>query len=160
MTLQPARRNARVTRASRRLFPASLRCQNARLFFGCVACLGQPCQKQPSTKSAMRDLGKIKSTVTRSSRGDEALFNFGFWISDFGFDVSASLRWLLRMTRVICLLHPLIPLARSNRTSASSVARLPRLRIRDITSDRFAFGENVRAQRLNVQGRERATCDP
>jgi hypothetical protein len=35
--------------------------QNAALFWGCVACLGQPCQKQPSTKTANFNRGKTKS---------------------------------------------------------------------------------------------------
>ena len=65
-TLQPALRNVRVTSASRFLFAESFRCQNARLFFGCVACLGQPCQKQPSTNIAVRDLWKTKSGRTAS----------------------------------------------------------------------------------------------
>ena len=30
---------------------------------GCVPCLGQPCQKQPSTKTAIRFSGKVKSGV-------------------------------------------------------------------------------------------------
>jgi hypothetical protein len=65
-TRQPARRKARFTTRSRVLFPASLRRQKARLFAGFVACLGQPCQKQPSTKIAVRDLGKTKSGRTAS----------------------------------------------------------------------------------------------
>lgn len=60
-TRQPARRKARVTSTSRALFDESLRRQNARLFFGFVACLGQPCQKQPSTKMASLSFGKTKS---------------------------------------------------------------------------------------------------
>ena len=53
-TRQTARRNACFTRRSRVLLPSSFRCQNARLFFGFVACRGQPCQKQPSIKMANR----------------------------------------------------------------------------------------------------------
>ncbi len=41
-----------------------------------------------------------------------------------------------------CRRHPQIPFARSNRASATSVSLFPRLRIRDITSDRF-FLENT-----------------
>ena len=45
--------------------PASLRRQKMRLFTGLVACFGQPCQKQPSTKSASLSFGKTKSGRTR-----------------------------------------------------------------------------------------------
>jgi hypothetical protein len=38
-----------------------------------------------------------------------------------------------------CRLQPMIPLARNNRTSASSVRSLPRPRIRDMTSERFSL---------------------
>ena len=75
-TFHPARRNVRSTSRSRVLFPANLRRQKARLFFGLVACLGHPCQKQPSTNSASRTCLNTKSTFTRSSRGDEAPINF------------------------------------------------------------------------------------
>jgi len=51
----------RDTSRSRSLFAASLRRQNAALVLGLVACLGQPCQKQPSTKTASLIAGKIKS---------------------------------------------------------------------------------------------------
>jgi len=43
------------------------------------------------------------------------------------------------MVRILKNLHPEIPFARSSRASASSVSLFPRPRIRDITSDRFAF---------------------
>lgn len=127
-TRQPARRNVRFTRASRRWFPVSFFCQNARLFFGCVACLGQPCQKQPSTKITVRDLRKTKSGRTRKvgrccraapiigPRGNAALPRIS-----------------------TCLRQPEIRCARNSRISASSVSRLPRPRMRDITSDRFAL---------------------
>ena len=65
-TRQPCARKVRVTSRSRALFPASLRCQNARLLAGLVACLGQPCQKQPSTNTAVRDFEKTKSGRTVS----------------------------------------------------------------------------------------------
>ena len=60
-TCQPARRNVRVTTRSRALLADNFRRQNARLFAGLVACLGQPCQKQPSTKTASLNLEKTKS---------------------------------------------------------------------------------------------------
>jgi hypothetical protein len=54
------------------LFPASFFFQNARLFAGLVACLGQPCQKQPSTNSASRTCLNTKSgrTVSRETRDE------------------------------------------------------------------------------------------
>jgi len=39
----------------------------------------------------------------------------------------------------ICLRQPEIPFARNSRDSACSVSLFPRLRIRDMTSDRFRF---------------------
>jgi len=45
MTCQPARCRVRLTSRSRVWLPASFFFQNARLFAGLVACLGQSCQK-------------------------------------------------------------------------------------------------------------------
>jgi hypothetical protein len=72
-TRHPARCKVRDTSRSRILFADNFRCQKARLFFGLVACLGQPCQKQPSTKSASRTCLKTKSgrTHTPSPRWEE-----------------------------------------------------------------------------------------
>lgn len=67
-TRQPSRRSVRVTRRSRALFAASFRRQNAALFRGFVACRGQPCQKQPSTKTATRWFGKTKSGLPKTGR--------------------------------------------------------------------------------------------
>ena len=61
MTRQPSFRNSRFTRRSRALFAANFRFQNARLPAGMLQCLGQPCQKQPSTKIASRFRLKRKS---------------------------------------------------------------------------------------------------
>jgi hypothetical protein len=83
-TRQPDFRNVRFTSWSRFLLRENLRRQNARLFLGCVVCLGQPCQKQPSTKITVRDLGKMKSAFTRSSRREEALTDFGCWNEERG----------------------------------------------------------------------------
>ena len=115
-TRHPALRKVRFTTWSRFLLPDSLRRQNARLFAGFVACLGQPCQKQPSTKSASRICLKTKSGRT---------LNFRFPLSAF------------RISK--CLRQPLMPCRRNNFASASSVSRLPRERIRDMTSERFRF---------------------
>jgi hypothetical protein len=43
-----------------------------------------------------------------------------------------------------CLRHPEILFRRNSFASASSVSLFPRERMRDITSDRFRLGENVR----------------
>ena len=74
MTRQPARRSVRVTSASRFMFRENFCRQNARLLLGCVACLGQACQKQPSTKTARRTSLNTKSGLT---------LNFRFLLSEF-----------------------------------------------------------------------------
>ena len=130
-TRQPRERRTRVTSRSRALFAANFFRQNAPLFFGFVACCGQPCQKHPSTKIASLSLGKTKSGRTRKS--------------------SPSPRWgegrgevLLRVPRSAlricsCRRQPVIPCARKIRIRASSVARFPCPRIRDITCERLAL---------------------
>ena len=60
-TFQPRARSARLTRRSRALLPAVLSRQNLALVLGRVACRGQPCQKQPSTNTAVLSFGKTKS---------------------------------------------------------------------------------------------------
>lgn len=60
-TRHPFVRNVRVTNRSRFLLAASFFRQKAALFFGFVACFGQLCQKQPSTKTASLCRGKMKS---------------------------------------------------------------------------------------------------
>jgi hypothetical protein len=127
-TRQPARRNARLTRRSRARFAANFFRQNAALPFGFVPCFGQPCQKQPSTKSASRTCRKTKSGRTRKvGRRCCAAATLG----------PRSNAALPRIST--CRRHPVMPCARNNRTSASSVSRLPRERMRDITSLRFAL---------------------
>jgi hypothetical protein len=46
--------------------------------------------------------------------------------------------------------QPVIPFARNSFASASSVSRLPRERMRDITSDRFAL---VKTSAISIQTR-------
>lgn len=60
-TRQPACRRVSFTTPSRVLFAVSFFFQNARLFAGMFECLGQACQKQPSTKTAMQGIAKTKS---------------------------------------------------------------------------------------------------
>ncbi len=60
-TRQPRRRSSRFTSLSRLRFASILFCQNSLLLTGTLACFGQPCQKQPSTKTATRCLRKTKS---------------------------------------------------------------------------------------------------
>ena len=115
-TRQPARRSTRVTSRSRARFAANFCRQNAALPFGCVACFGHPCQKHPSTKTASRSLGNTKSGRTWKLRMPDSEFRMG-----------------------ICRRHPVIPCVRNTRSSASSVARFPRERMRAITADRLAF---------------------
>lgn len=114
ITRHPAPRKARFTRRSRAMFPASFFRQNDRLDLGWVACLGQPCQKQPSTKSARRT-----SLNTKSGRTE----NCGVRNAECGFFPEAffTRKSSLVNRKWVCLLHPLIPSARSNLASTSSV---------------------------------------
>jgi hypothetical protein len=59
--LQPFLRSERLTHRSRAILAASFFCQNAWLPLGLVECLGHPCQKHPSTKTASRAAVKRKS---------------------------------------------------------------------------------------------------
>ena len=54
MTCHPAATRADVFRASRAMFPSIFGPQYAVFDFGRVPCIGQPCQKQPSTNMASR----------------------------------------------------------------------------------------------------------
>ena len=67
-TRQPSRRSRRFTRRSRALLSANFFNQKARRVTGKVACLGQPCQKQPSTKIITRCFGNTKSGVPGNRR--------------------------------------------------------------------------------------------
>ena len=60
-TRQPSCLRIRPTSLSRLLFLASFAFQNALLLLGCAPCLGHPCQKHPSTKTATCCLGNTKS---------------------------------------------------------------------------------------------------
>ena len=126
-TRQPPLRSILVTSRSRLVFAANFFRQNAALFRGFVACRGQPCQKQPSTKTACLSLGKTKSGRTRKSAP------FPLWEEGRG-----EVLRLLTLTST-CLLHPEMPCARKTRTKASSVRAFPRERMRDITSLRLAL---------------------
>src|ERR1017187_2738747 len=53
-TRQPVRRMVQFTSRSRAWLRANFFFQNAALPLGLVPCLGQPCQKQPSTNTASR----------------------------------------------------------------------------------------------------------
>ena len=57
MTFHPLPRSERMTWRSRAMLVSRLRSQKARLVFGLVEHLGQPCQKHPSTKTATFCLG-------------------------------------------------------------------------------------------------------
>jgi len=60
-TRQPVCRNTRDTKRSRALFLIIFFRQYDLLLCGDCECFRQPCQKQPSTNTASRNLGKIKS---------------------------------------------------------------------------------------------------
>jgi len=62
------RRSSRFTNRSRALLAESFFFQNARLLTGILECLGQPCQKQPSTNTATRKTGKTKSGLPKMDR--------------------------------------------------------------------------------------------
>ncbi len=66
ITRQPDFRSARVTSPSRSAFRASLTAHQAARFAGLVAWRGQPCQKQPSTKTAILAAGKTKSGLPKA----------------------------------------------------------------------------------------------
>ena len=65
-TFHPCCFSVRVTSLSRVLFRLSFASQKASFVSGCFACLGQLCQKQPSTKMATRCIGKTKSGLPNS----------------------------------------------------------------------------------------------
>lgn len=149
-TRQLARRKARFTRRSRIWLPEIFLRQKTALLLGLVACLGQPCQKQPSTKTAMRDLGKTKSGRTAKVRSSEC-----------GVRSGRSVTLALELFRIphsairtgTCLRQPLIPCWRNNFASASSVAAFPRERMRDMTWERFVLEKTsaISAQ-INTDG--------
>ena len=112
------------------MLPANFFFQKARLDLGLVACRGQPCQKQPSTKSARRAERK-----TKSGRTEKILA---------GRRCRAGLKFGPRSSTALpgiwtCLRQPVIWLARNSLASTSSVSLLPRERMRDIKAERFAL---------------------
>lgn len=60
-TRQPRCLSVLPTRTSRTRLADSFFFQKARLFTGSLKCFGHECQKQPSTNTARRSLGKTKS---------------------------------------------------------------------------------------------------
>ena len=66
ITRQPSFRKVRVTSRSRIRFPKSFFVQKSRLLAGVLECFRQPCQKQPSTKTASRCSRNVKSGFPRS----------------------------------------------------------------------------------------------
>ena len=147
-TFHPALRKARFTTRSRVLLPSILRRHHAARFAGHVACFGHPCQKQPSTKIAVRDLRKTKSgrTVSREPRDErrepETASPSPRWGEGRGevrflSTLNQRLSTVARINK--CQRQPEIPFARNSRANASSVSLFPRPRIRDMTSERFRF---------------------
>ena len=113
ITRQPRDCNVRVTSRSRILFCANFFAHQSARFLGSGACFGfgQPCQKHPSTKTAIRSRRNTKSGLPNSGS-------------------------LLR--------QPRMPVVLKSAIIRSSVSRLPRLLMRDITCDRFS-GANTSA---------------
>lgn len=64
-TVQPASRNRLSVSQSLATFASILARHHAALFLGLVPWTGHPCQKQPSTKTATRGVGKLMSIVLR-----------------------------------------------------------------------------------------------
>ena len=104
------------------MLPVILPFQNARLLDGIRQCLGQPCQKQPSTNTATQEARKTKSGRT---------FDLVFETPLPGARASSR--------RATCLRQPVMPAARISRASRTSVSRFPRERMRLITSLRLAL---------------------
>ena len=67
-TRHPCLRSVRLTSRSRALLAAIFFDQKTRLLTGRFECLGQPCQKQPSTKTATFCFGKTKSGLPKNGR--------------------------------------------------------------------------------------------
>lgn len=67
MTIQPTSRRRRSVSRSRDMFASIFARHQPALFFGQVPCSGQPCQKQPSMKTAVLEPGNTMSTVLRLS---------------------------------------------------------------------------------------------
>ncbi len=65
-TFQPRLLNSLVTSRSREVFFASFSRQNLRFVAGRFECLGHPCQKHPSTKTASLRVLKKKSGFPKS----------------------------------------------------------------------------------------------
>lgn len=61
ITVHPSPSRSTVFRASRSRFSSIFGSQYCRFVSGVVPCCGQPCQKQPSMKTATRCLGKTTS---------------------------------------------------------------------------------------------------
>ncbi len=135
ITLQPAIFRIRFTFRSRLRFSSNLVFQNGRLLVGKFACFGQTCQKQPSTKMAIRVDLITKSGFTFSLGSQAVPFLFELITLEEWFALFRR-QWTLNM---ICLLHPVTWCRLRIETSASSVSLFPYALIRDITRDRFSL---------------------
>lgn len=116
ITYHPVLRRIDRPPASRRRFASIFALQNAALFFGRVEWRGHPCQKHPSTKTTIRAFGKTKSGRIGRHPSDRDPVGIG-----------------------TCRRQPRMPSWRKIRIMASSVERLPRLRILDMSSLRRDF---------------------
>jgi len=134
-TRQPDRRRARVTCRSRSRFAASFFRQKAACCRGRMACRGHACQKQPSTNTASLGRGNTKSGRTAPDRVASV------------FRAAEPARTAASSVSFTCRRQPVMPRSRNFRTKAPSVRALPRERMRDMTSLRFAW-EKMSAMRV------------
>jgi hypothetical protein len=103
-TFQPACFKNLFTILSRSLFLFSFRFQNSTFVTGRVACLGQPCQKHPSTNTARRADGKTKSGLPKRGwplRQPEILYLRRILISASSVDLLAR-PWMRDMSCERC----------------------------------------------------------
>ena len=112
ITLQPRRLSNRSTCLSRCRFRRILAAQNALFVFGIVPCWGQPCQKQPSTNTAILRRRKAKSGVP--GRPVPALMRFRRPARRSAVRRTASGAVPLRLTRAMRRLRSRVVFRRGN----------------------------------------------
>lgn len=98
-TMKSLSRNLWMFARSRSILRWIFACQNGELVFGMWPHRGQPCQKQPSTKTAIRSLRKTKSGLPGSAR-----------LCIFHPLIPARTNASLKRTSVVRLFRPRMPL--------------------------------------------------
>ena len=114
ITRQPRQRKSRPTFRSRALLASSFASQKERLEDGFLPCNGHPCQKHPSTNTAILSTGNTKSGLTDEPDPREIR---------------------------LCLRHPRTCSRLNAPAIACSVDRLPRERTADMTCERFSLDQ-------------------